>query len=69
VFGIEPRSVVVLAAVSSGMLLIAAAATLPSMIRAMRGYSAEPRFRLTRRARLAIDRRGIGGGIFRRGEA
>jgi ABC-type antimicrobial peptide transport system permease subunit len=36
VFGIEPRSVVVLAAVSCGMLVIAATATLPSMIRAMR---------------------------------
>jgi ABC-type antimicrobial peptide transport system permease subunit len=36
VFGVEPRSVVVLSLVSVGMLLVALAATLPSMRRAMR---------------------------------
>jgi len=36
VFGVEPRSVAVLASVSVGMLLIAVAATIPSMLRAMR---------------------------------
>jgi predicted permease len=36
VFGVDPRSVVVLAAVSSGMLVIAIAAALPSAVRAMR---------------------------------
>jgi putative ABC transport system permease protein len=36
VFGVEPRSVLVLSAVSVGMLMIALAATTPSMLRAMR---------------------------------
>jgi predicted permease len=36
VFGVEPRSVVVLTSVSLGMALIAVAATLPSALRAMR---------------------------------
>ena len=36
VFGVEPTSVAVLSLVSAGMLLIAFAATLPSMVRAMR---------------------------------
>jgi ABC-type antimicrobial peptide transport system permease subunit len=36
VFGVEPRSVAVLASVSVGMMLIAIAATMPSMLRAMR---------------------------------
>lgn len=36
VFGVEPRSVIVLASVSLGMALIAVAATLPSALRAMR---------------------------------
>jgi hypothetical protein len=35
VFGVEPRSIMVLSAVSIGMLLVAVAATLPSMVRAM----------------------------------
>ena len=36
VFGVEPRSFTVLASVSVGMMLIAFAATMPSMLRAMR---------------------------------
>lgn len=36
VFGVEPRSVLVLSTVSLGMLLVAVGATLPSMMRAMR---------------------------------
>jgi ABC-type antimicrobial peptide transport system permease subunit len=36
VFGVEPRSALVLSTVSVGMVLLALAATLPSVIRAMR---------------------------------
>jgi hypothetical protein len=36
VFGVDPRSVVVLSAVSLGMLVIGVAAALPSVVRAMR---------------------------------
>jgi hypothetical protein len=36
VFGVEPRSVLVLATVSLGMLFVAVGATLPSIMRAMR---------------------------------